>query len=1690
MTAQLGEHFGNAAHSNGVHGLRLYPVVTPYVVECDSSSGASPQYFYNFTSYRNGKHGIFGKRNGALRHINAKLAENRDDDYHQVMYIGNFPGFPSLYAENDPNIKNALLIGAPDASVMWNKHGIFAPQDEYFHVSGATFVNYGAFGAITACASCDSDQFYRQGTYTYRFNGLVFVDSLKRVTWSPPYKDILYDEDGSLTGGAAGSWVTEYFDFNNWPECPRDTLGVFDYGSVCDPSVTVRRLQLDGHNPYTLDFVNLNVSSSVGTDNVKFRIKESYGWTWPLVVNKNIASSGKDYSVAFISLTEWQTMNIRYSEPSYIVAAAGKTGASGEWTRLGFTWWNERYRNRVQYRQSASLEIPAVVGRMPLATDIFGTGTWFYDTNYTKNWTVGLSTGNLNGSLPLVGASTSLQIAVAGIQCPPNGCYIPPPPSYGAVRLWSDPTAWPLGRIPIAGDNVLVNSSMNILLDISPPPLFNLQVYGRLAFADSGPLTLTSNAIVVFGVLECGTVDEPHMNFAEIVLTGSITTTSVFVDNNIWASNKVLLVLGQLKLHGAPRDVTWTKLARTAAIGDLTLYLTQSVAGSWWPGDVLTLGATEWELPMQDEDVTVSSISLDGRTVTLTAPLVYRHYSGPAVSSPTTAAGLASTATISAPVGLLTRNVVIRGNVSLTPIMIQATNSGTPAALGEDTYGGHLLVSQISRSQDAPSQWRIGTADVRYVELRNMGKGGTQFAGASIQYGAFLLDSATTPQTTAPLLDRAYHPVNTFFGCAFRRSFGVGFQALGTRNVLFQSNVVHTPRLAGVNIDITSLNASLISNLIVDLTLPPDVNAAGTTQWNWPTAAIWVDAPYVNSVTGNVVSGSSDAGYALHPEATCGVTAASTAAAGFPALSGIPTWSNNEAIGVVVGVFALTTPTSTPPPGMGWCGLRLGSFRVAKASHVGVLAVDAIANIALVDSLIAESHIGVSFNYVSAPNIAQARSDIVNTLIVGFGPATAAPAGSVCASSTRCRAASRNDPNAVDATKCASTFGSAYSRVGITSPQYTNAAKTCFVDPDGVEVCRPPNRVTRLCSLPWEKRYGLPTAHSTQLFLTGVTFAGFSGVATSACGTATTGASATAYAQSPTQVDHAVPVTAVRVAWDGVPQAGRFSFFPSDASDEPYGGDAFMGVLLQDVDGSLTGTPDSSILGPNPAIGADAPECTFISAWNGQQCLGLKLRAGIVESMDRDRGFRRLGSLALARLPAAASQSTGSVNWTNRTAAFRGPVDDMCPIRLYFAQYPVIWRPSTVTWLAWPATEPGQTRFHFFSPDPEESVVLKFFVQRPNSMAAYVGTQLIAAGGSDKAAGPSIPADLPQLTSVHGANLFSTQARHATLVLRGASNWANVPVDLVRLPSVQVSIKLSVNIETFFAGDSMAVVNNLALLLNIDASRIKVVNVAAGSVSLTIEILPPANATVLSTSVPAPSNASDSSTTLDSTSTAVYSTADDMAALSDSLNSLSATGQITTLGGFQVESLTAQAPIIAAANSIVSPSPSPIPSPITLNELPASSKTLSQGAIAGIVIGVVFGIFGMAAVGLSINRLFNSTQRPNIKGLTVAPDLLAAQSVENSTLSPSGPSVVSLSETARQNVRGFFGGGQVMPRVDKSVVVFENARYAPKSALTSLGASAPNLPGTVPSPTSLNSSSRALFGLGVSGAQARAAWKK
>src|ERR1044071_7495623 len=87
---------------------------------------------------------------------------------------------------------------------------------------------------------------------------------------------------------------------------------------------------------------------------------------------------------------------------------------------------------------------------------------------------------------------------------------------------WSDSATWVDKKVPAAGAIVTINKGIDVVLDVSTPPLHGLNLDGKLSFANNKDLELTTEWIMLHGELEIGTEAKPHTHQATITLTDNI----------------------------------------------------------------------------------------------------------------------------------------------------------------------------------------------------------------------------------------------------------------------------------------------------------------------------------------------------------------------------------------------------------------------------------------------------------------------------------------------------------------------------------------------------------------------------------------------------------------------------------------------------------------------------------------------------------------------------------------------------------------------------------------------------------------------------------------------------------------------------------------------------------------------------------------------------------------------------------------------------------------------------------------------------------------------------------------------------------------------------------------------------------------------------------------------------------------
>ena len=263
-----------------------------------------------------------------------------------------------------------------------------------------------------------------------------------------------------------------------------------------------------------------------------------------------------------------------------------------------------------------------------------------------------------------------------GTTPPPTRSDPTPDPMPNAT--WSDPAAWPSGKVPAGGDAVVIPAGKVMMLDVSPPALKSVLISGTLKFAQTD-LELTAGYIMVHdGSLQIGSAQIPFTKQAKITLIGTEAGT-----DNLGMGEKFIGVMGTgtLDLHGAP-VTSWTRLSQTAAVGAKTIAVLDS--SGWMVNDAIAIASTDYDT-RQAEEFTITAIA--NNTLTLSGALKYMHYGE---AQPFAGKTLESRAEVA----LLRRNIVIQG---------EATSSA-------NGFGGHLMVMDTAKAR------------IENVELTRMGQ--------------------------------------------------------------------------------------------------------------------------------------------------------------------------------------------------------------------------------------------------------------------------------------------------------------------------------------------------------------------------------------------------------------------------------------------------------------------------------------------------------------------------------------------------------------------------------------------------------------------------------------------------------------------------------------------------------------------------------------------------------------------------------------------------------------------------------------------------------------------------------------------------------------------------------------------------------------------------------------------------------
>ena len=1382
----LGEFHNMTLKVNSDIGLRIYPQWTPHEDPCDSNSPPAPQTLRTLTSYRHGSLCYFTKKHGQLHHEDYILSECGGDEIH----VAKHPYEHVTYSKT-PTFLNMLLIGkldlddSPDIDPEDFRLGGFAlnmPQDEFFYAKDITFYNYGRTPLMSGCIGCDSGEFMKQGAYTYRLEGLKYRYSNVRIEWSRHFKQIFWDLDGSLAG-APNSFVFPFYNFNaHEPSCSKLPSRVFDNSMKC-VNTTVRRLEIDYVEPNPLDFTDIRIYGEDGqSDEIYFLPKDIYGWVAPLVTNHTYRLEWTDSET---SATEFR---LRWGLEEYIKEVYNNTGTE---EAIG-----------VQFKPY-----------------IYDYDPWSYNTYYDGAWTETFNTSHATLDYPMASSSwykrtlnvilshsdanqdlnEPYAVRVKAQMCPPLGCPLPPLPEIPVnYSLWSNASSWHNrgGVKPSLNSEVIIGPDMWIHMDESPPMLKSLTVYGKLTFKQGlqEKLTLKANYIINSGWIEVAGVYNdtlyPFDGEVEIVLSGTKSNSlPVMVGDGIFTGAKNFVNMGDITMIGKPVIKSWVRLADTVNAGATRARLNAGQPGlnqSWAVGDEIVFAPTGyfgkdgklWSEP--DGSVEYCSISAiieienNITEIEFTPALNQGHLC--MEKEGTSFCGV---------VALMTHNVKISS---------EGSEDESNRHWG---FGGHIVNVDLEEDWYERTRKLSGVVHFQYVQFINLGKVNSDHYALSFLY-------------TQP------HQPSWVEGCSFKNSYNFPIRTLGVNGMMIRDNVFTGNIGGGVYVEPDCKDISILGNVVIGTAQLPSV-LSSLYAWTRPIAGFTVESPHV-IIKDNVCAGSVDQGFAIATKyfltsnrGICKATKGTSYQYNEAFVERRGKFDNNEAVGGKVGLMVMAmTPQEVGRDG---CSIINGILAWRNA-HVGIQALNAEADTFIADVVVAENHIGVLLDVVQFSK--EATTGVLHSTVIG---ALAADGFSDLPDSIwdqRCHAFTGNDPFALSLT-CGSVAPLNKRRVGVMVSQFTNRALGCGID-QSFDQCQPPTTPDRKCGMPFDKRYGIPVGMQyTEMHLHDIRFTSFKSNMTNG----NEDFDSIAISTNPSQIDATPSLMVSGLEWIGedagvMDVPARFGFQNSGRLCESRTCMGLDYMLMMDLDGSATSYDSGAglLINGNPGYAAPYPKCHTAS----------KFGLGYVFCPEED-GFREYSAMwsdpygQFAIGPLIVNRLFDDED-ENRSFAVYNSMDDACAMRFRKNFYKFMLAPGYHHKVRSTGTVPADWQIRWDSPYDTDSAVVEFFIHGSNAVRVYVGK-----GDGRYVEVPRFTDRYPTLHDHAGASARNPQKRTLTVTLRGGEySWYKFVVT----PTVSVSMKLEMPFEEFV---EEAFVANIALLLGISSSRIKVVEVTRGSVN-------------------------------------------------------------------------------------------------------------------------------------------------------------------------------------------------------------------------------------------------------------------
>ena len=1372
----------NIAHSNAEFGLRIWETYDPFTSPCDKGSARDTIILYNLTSYANGIHGVEFSIIGNVQVDGFKLADNRDNGIEITETVGE-----CFVAE----IKNTLIIARTTANTkLAQSGGIRTMRRNYLRISDVTFVNFNEENTVCmrACSHCKSFQ----GGFHVEFQGIQFISgSQRRAAFQWEHEVVYIDIDGTFTGNEPGSIVVPNSNILPHDLCnfsvPEFSVNSAVPGAVCSPQVKMLRLSWNDVNPIvTYEDKIANITNQYGSTQIQWRKKRL---THPRGYMA-ILPANNSYSLTYIIEDDIKTDITSYKASIYHLKP-------GDYITISESFYIQpdhfNLRNLVENTKNRNSTNSVINPSTHNHLD------WYFDNSTNKLTYLLKGDADTNYCSPKSFHLTSEPCPVDEddvVHCevtnPIDGIYETNP------RVWSNPADWPSNSLPLAGEDVIIESTWRMHLDINPPHLGNVYIYGELTFDDTQNLNFTANLILIQGTnahLVIGTPINPFQHKAIITLNGNRFSEELVLSRTMNLGSKAIGIFGNLSIYGKPPQETWLKLAQTAQAGSSEIIL-NTVPTNWEIGETIVIAATGYDAGHTE---TAIIASVNGETLTLEETLKYDHLVQPflensAINDQNNIDWNFPTI-LAAEVALLSRNIIIQGG------------EDNEQPLEQFHFGCRILTGEFSTS----SNTYTGHFEIYGAEVRNCGQGGF-FTSRDPRYSLAIKNGGDNMKDSFISSSTIHHGYNT----------GIGVHV--TNGIRIQNNVIYRTTDSGIRVG--GFSNIIEDNLVLFVASVHPGDPLDKHAVDYPAG---FEVQGYHTVRRNVAAGSYRLGFRLSGESCLG--------------SGTPMIQDNLAHTTWTGLLITGVPEDCT---------AVSTFTSIWAWNYGIFS-QTISSLFVSKVIIAVGKIGLNLNGLGPDPIKHLLGNkyihITNSLIIGAVP------GEACDYDLL---AYYPEKNTISAQKSKSGIMMSYmnKRPFKIHKEWHKASHYPVVDGD----CR----VINVTFVNFNER--------------GCSFSDFS------------------ITNNPISPDAVTPITIEKSRMIQVNSDLLMHFYPpnpawivqEDCVDMDCDGPKH--ALIRDIDGTFTNNnniptslipfaeirfdetkiprtwrydPNSEQLvdpaslaplsfrgiarGYNLEIEASSTRgCRHIPKWNGYHCDDINHYVLVIESMDTDTEVRRLSPIAL---------NGGDIGNGRYTDLINGPMDHgwctsyTCLKRLSTFYTVVASGTEYSIWLT--STIPSHVRFHLLNSDDDPSnpgsVLLNIWYKDTRRKDAYLNGNLVTPLNQGDDGIRSLGNEyIPNYSHTSGSNYYDYKEQTMHLFIKGST-----PVSIKTADVVQLSFSLSVSLDQFF--DPSQFLTNLAFLLNIDTSTIRIVNVISESrrrretsidQTLTIEVGEPPKETI------------------------------------------------------------------------------------------------------------------------------------------------------------------------------------------------------------------------------------------------------